>query len=200
MHVKRDTLGRSLTGVDIPILHITNHLNSGIVKKKNILITGRIHPGESNGSHVLKGFMEFICSNCEEAQALRNRINFLIVPMINPDGVIMGNSRTSGSGKDLNREYLTSKRELYPEVVLIKNLAYKLQKNDGIFLFLDFHGHSRKKNTFFYGPGYSLAEIEYYKSRALAKLIEKNNPNFRYHSCSFMISEEKKKTARAVLF
>ena len=30
--------------------------------------------------------------------------------MINPDGVIMGNSRTSASGKDLNREYLTNKK------------------------------------------------------------------------------------------
>lgn len=34
--------------------------------------------------------------------------------MANPDGVIMGNSRSSASGKDLNREYLNSKKELYP--------------------------------------------------------------------------------------
>lgn len=35
--------------------------------------------------------------------SLRNKINFIIVPMSNPDGVIMGNSRSSASGKDLNR-------------------------------------------------------------------------------------------------
>ena len=53
--VKEHTFGRSLTGIDIPILHITDH--SSRKKKKNILITGRIHPAESNSSYVLKGFL-----------------------------------------------------------------------------------------------------------------------------------------------
>lgn len=67
-------------------------------------------------------------------------------------------------------------------------------------MFFDFHGHSRKKNTFFYGPAYSLSEPDYYKSRALAKMVEKVNPSFRYYSCSFLLSEHKKGTARAVMF
>jgi hypothetical protein len=41
--VQKNTLGRSLTGTDIPILHITNHELEG--PKKNILIIGRAHPG-----------------------------------------------------------------------------------------------------------------------------------------------------------
>ncbi len=41
--VKINSLGRSLTGANIPILHITNHQNR--VKKRNVLITGRVHPG-----------------------------------------------------------------------------------------------------------------------------------------------------------
>jgi murein tripeptide amidase MpaA len=41
--VKKDNIGCSLSGVDIPILHITNHQVE--TDKKNILITGRIHPG-----------------------------------------------------------------------------------------------------------------------------------------------------------
>lgn len=77
--------------------------------------------------------------------------------MVNPDGVIMGNSRTSAAGKDLNREFKSHKFELYPEVYLIKTLAMKLKKKFGIYMSLDFHGHSRKKNTFFYGPPYTLS-------------------------------------------
>lgn len=38
-------------------------------------------------------------------------------------------------------------------------------------MFFDFHGHSRKKNTFFYGPAYSITEADYYKSRAFAKMV-----------------------------
>ena len=33
----------------------------------------------------------------------KNRILTVIVPMLNPDGVILGNSRCGASGKDLNR-------------------------------------------------------------------------------------------------
>jgi murein tripeptide amidase MpaA len=34
---------------------------------------------------------------------LRERGNIFVVPMLNPDGVVLGNSRTSAAGKDLNR-------------------------------------------------------------------------------------------------
>ena len=52
---------------------------------------------------MLNGFIDFLISNSQEAEELRERSNFFIVPMLNPDGVIMGNSRVSGAGKDLNR-------------------------------------------------------------------------------------------------
>lgn len=74
----------------------------------------------------------------------------------------------------------------------------RLQRRYGLLLFLDFHGHSRRKNTFFYGPAYPISHREYYKCRALPKIIEKLNPCFRFYSCSFMISESKRTTARAV--
>jgi murein tripeptide amidase MpaA len=34
--------------------------------------------------------------------------------MLNPDGVILGNSRTGSSGKDLNREFKTLNQALFP--------------------------------------------------------------------------------------
>lgn len=120
--------------------------------------------------------------------------------MVNPDGVIIGNSRTSASGKDLNREYINPDEFLHPEICLVKEITKKIHEDYQITLFLDFHGHSRKKNTFFYGPVYSIAEPNYYKCRILPKLIEKISNPFRYHSCSFSIIEDKKKTARASMF
>ena len=38
-------------------------------------------------------------------QSLRNHFIFKLVPMLNPDGVIVGNYRTSLTGVDLNRVY-----------------------------------------------------------------------------------------------
>lgn len=74
--------------------------------KKVVIITGRVHPGESNGSYMMQGFLKFLVSNDERAVELRKRIILKIVPMINPDGVIVGNYRTSLSGNDLNRQFL----------------------------------------------------------------------------------------------
>lgn len=55
-----------------------------------IVLTGRVHPGESNASWVMKGTLEFLCSSDPVARSLREAFIFKIVPMLNPDGVING--------------------------------------------------------------------------------------------------------------
>uniref|UniRef100_A0A3B5ACI9 tubulin-glutamate carboxypeptidase n=1 Tax=Stegastes partitus TaxID=144197 RepID=A0A3B5ACI9_9TELE len=52
-----------------------------------IVLTGRVHPGESNASWVMKGTLEFLCSSDLVAQSLREAFVFKIIPMLNPDGV-----------------------------------------------------------------------------------------------------------------
>ena len=41
---------------------------------------------------------------------------FKFVPMLNPDGVILGNYRTSLSGTDLNRQWQAATSRVYPEI------------------------------------------------------------------------------------
>jgi murein tripeptide amidase MpaA len=60
-------------------------------KRKGIMLTARVHPGESNSSWIMKGILDFLTSDCTEAKILRNNFVFKIVPMLNPDGVINGN-------------------------------------------------------------------------------------------------------------
>jgi len=45
---------------------------------------------------------------------LRKNSIFYIIPMLNPDGVFLGNSRTSLAGVDLNRRWC--KESLVPEI------------------------------------------------------------------------------------
>lgn len=47
--------------------------------------------------------------------------------MINPDGVVAGNYRTSFSGRDLNRKFNEIGKFLYPEINGLVNLAKKLK-------------------------------------------------------------------------
>lgn len=53
----------------------------------------------------MEGFLEFIVSNDIQASYLRELFVFKVVPMLNPDGVIVGNYRTSLGGVDLNRQW-----------------------------------------------------------------------------------------------
>lgn len=61
-------------------------------------MTARTHPGETYGSWMMDGFLKFITSNDPIAINLRKIIVFKIIPMINPDGVIIGNYRSCISG------------------------------------------------------------------------------------------------------
>jgi len=64
--------------------------------KEVILISSRIHPGETVASYMVKGFIEALSQqgNPEIEEFLKTTI-VKIIPMINPDGVVFGNFRTS---------------------------------------------------------------------------------------------------------
>ena len=51
----------------------------------------------------MEGVIDFLMSMDGDACKLRDKYVFKIVPMLNPDGVITGNYRSSLGGYDLNR-------------------------------------------------------------------------------------------------
>ena len=60
-------------------------------------------------------------------QTLRNNFVFKVVPMMNPDGVIVGNYRCSLAGRDLNRNYRTKLKDAYPTVWHTKAMVKRLE-------------------------------------------------------------------------
>ena len=122
---------------------------------------------------MMEGFIKFICGNSKEAQNLRKKVIFKIIPMLNPDGVVLGNYRTGLSGKDFNREFLSPDPKIFPEVHAIKKLVSENKEvfKDNLQLFLDFHGHSVKKNVFAYGPEYPIIHKYYYECRMFPKIV-----------------------------
>ena len=80
-----------MSGVPIPLLTITDF--SKKKSKKTILINGRMHPGETHASWVIHSIIRFLCSTDIKAKELRERCIFKIVPILNVDGVIIGNYR-----------------------------------------------------------------------------------------------------------
>ena len=129
--------------------------------------------------------------------------------MINPDGVVAGNYRTSFIGKDLNRLFLPddptdpkySKIDelLKPEIQAIQNLIINSKKETakGILAFIDVHHHSKKFGSFMYGPHHPISNAKYQEVRVLPKLISMIAPDiFRYQSCRFAKEDYKENCAR----
>jgi murein tripeptide amidase MpaA len=98
---------------------------------------------------MLDGLINYLLSS--EAEILRKNFVIRIVPMLNPDGVIYGNYRCSLLGVDLNRVWDRPNRLLHSSIFYSKKLIKHMNWERKVILYCDFHGHSRKKNTFFYG-------------------------------------------------
>ena len=59
----------------------------------------------TNNLQVMRGVLEFLTGSSSAAHQLRISFGFLLFPMLNPDGVVLGNYRCSTAGVDLNRCY-----------------------------------------------------------------------------------------------
>lgn len=90
-------------------------------------------------------------SSSKEANSLRQKFVFKVIPMLNPDGVINGNYRTNLSGNDLNRRWHAPEPSLHPTIYHAKELIKRIKRVRPVAMVLDLHGHSRKQGIFTYG-------------------------------------------------
>jgi hypothetical protein len=74
---------------------------------------------------------------------------------------------------------------MYPTISEFKLL---LEESKNLFAFLDFHGHSVKKNVFTYGPEFPIFSNDFLKCRLLPKLLSQKTQMFRYWSSIFRVS------------
>ena len=90
-----------------------------------------------------------LCRNHPQAEKIREQFIIKIVPMLNPDGVINGSYRCSLSGSDLNREWKNPCKNTHPQIYHLKRAIVEGEYKK--LLFIDIHGHSKKKASFMYG-------------------------------------------------
>ena len=146
---------------------------------------------------MMYGVLDFLTSEDPDANVLRDRYIFKVVPMLNPDGVINGNYRCSLVGADLNRRWKNPQVALHPIIYQFKRVIKNTAANYDIDLICDLHGHSRKKNIFIYGCNIK-------KSPQICKLfpfvLSKISPVFSYNYSRFGVQKSKESTLRVSLF
>ena len=173
-------------------------------KKKGIVLTSRVHPGEIAGSYLLKGAVEFLLSDAPEAVFLRTHCVIKVIPMLNPDGVRYGNSRCSLLGVDLNRRWRNPNKHMHPTIYHTKRMMQVFSEQHEIALFCDFHGHSYQRNAFLYGCSQSFFQLSDRKANIISKMIplllNERNTNLAWNQCSFSHDRTKESTARLVVY
>lgn len=151
-YMKRQPFCSTRGGNLCELITITDFQNlEGVAERPVVVLSSRVHPGEVNASWVTKGIIQYLTSEAKEAQILRRRLVFKIVPILNPDGVIHGNYRCNLSGVDLNRHWENPSAVKHPTTYAFKTYMHELAKQRPILLYTDFHGHSTMKNFCLYG-------------------------------------------------
>ena len=94
--MRRRVLCQTIAGNNCDLLVITSFQSDlEVIKaRKGICISSRVHPGETGASWMMKGIIDYLTGPSLNAKILRDNFVFKVVPMLNPDGVIIGNYRT----------------------------------------------------------------------------------------------------------
>jgi hypothetical protein len=149
----KTVLGSSYDGRDLDLLTITNTAIP-VGDKKVIYSISRQHAAETAGSHLLEGLIEFLISDDEYAAGFRDNYVWYIVPMVNPDGVYVGNSRATFLGNDANRDWHPSNTDSV-EINTVRTHLESINTADGVDMFIDWHSQMNDDGdwqNFIYAP------------------------------------------------
>ncbi|XP_065492981.1 cytosolic carboxypeptidase 2 [Caloenas nicobarica] len=193
-------LCRSLAGNTVYLLTISSP--AGAAGKRAVVLSARVHPGESGSSWAMRGLLDFLLGADADARLLRQLFVFMVVPMLNPDGVVVGNSRCSLAGRDPNRAYGTARGGSFPGVWHLRAMVERVLAEREVVLYCDFHGHSRKNNIFMYGcDGGGAGSRSRLRQRIFPLMLSKNAPDkFSFPSCKFKVQKSKAGTGRVVMW
>lgn len=70
-----------------------------------IVLLGRQHPAETPGALAMREFVDIVLADTPLARQFRERFMLVMIPLLNPDGVVNGHARHNSGGTDLNRDW-----------------------------------------------------------------------------------------------
>jgi hypothetical protein len=164
-----------------------------------VLVSARVHPGETPASHVLDGLLAFLVRTDDpRAAALRERFVFKLIPMLNPDGVFRGHYRTDTRGVNLNRVYLEASAAEHPSIHACCAVVQQLHERGALHLFVDCHAHAGKRGCFLYGNlGSSFDELT--RAGLFAKLVSLNTLWLDFAACQWFDSQRMQGSIRRIM-
>ncbi|KAI5708659.1 hypothetical protein M8J76_000480 [Diaphorina citri] len=92
VHFRAEPLCDTLNHNQVPVITVTasDNINNRIEDRELIVLTSRVHPGESNASWLLDGLLSYLTGDALSAAKIRCKYVTKIVPMLNVEGVVNG--------------------------------------------------------------------------------------------------------------
>uniref|UniRef100_A0A1B0CAC9 Peptidase M14 domain-containing protein n=1 Tax=Lutzomyia longipalpis TaxID=7200 RepID=A0A1B0CAC9_LUTLO len=198
---QRTTVCHSLQNRKLELLTIDHVEKPDKVDSKNklrvIFILARIHSGEPPASFVAQGLIEFLIGNHPIAQILRTNFIFKILPMVNPDGVFLGNNRCNLIGQDMNRTWHVATEFSHPTLWAIKKLFREYDQSDCYQLdfVIDLHAHANLLGSFMYGNTYEDV-YRYERHLVFPKILSTNAGDWIPENMMFNADDKKTGSVR----
>ena len=164
-YVKIDSIGLSVQGRPLWQLTISSDPNN-VTGKRTVHVHARTHPQETEGFYVTDEMIKILLSESDFAQTMRTNCVFYIIPMYNPDGVVLGYPRKNANNVDLEANWNTFPHQ--PEVAALKARFIQLMASPNpIEVMLNMHSSSLCTRYFVYhhengtSPAYALMEQDF---------------------------------------
>lgn len=133
-----------------------------------VVLLGRAHPPEVSGAVAMESFVERIAETMTASEPDFSQFQFLIVPLLNPDGVARGHWRANLGGTDLNRDWGIFTQ---PETRGVKAWLDALPVGVAPIAMIDFH--STDRNLFYVqGPADTDEQQEQFLTEWLVPLSD----------------------------
>jgi hypothetical protein len=131
--LKREVLCQSRKGDEVPYYRLGSIEQE---PKMRMLITARSHACEMMASYALEGIIQAVLADSPEGSWLREKVEFLVVPFVDWDGVKAGDQGKNRRPRDHNRDYDES--SAHPETRALQPLVSQWSRGK-LKMSLDMH-------------------------------------------------------------
>jgi len=173
----KENYGKSLEGRELEA-YLFAEKDISQNQKPNIVVTSGFHPMEGD-TLATEALMEFL--GTEEGTDLLNRFNFIIIPVVNPDGFAHGFNGCNAKGINLYWDFREKDKKNAPEAFYLWAFLNKIPPS----VYIDFHAYTfqlhRKKASSYIKPTYLYRGTEV---RDVVEFI--NRELISYHDGHFM--------------
>ena len=88
--------------------------------KQRVWVHAAVHPSETTASFTAEGLVGWLTGGSDEARTLLDHTIFNVVTMTNPDGVALGNYRTTSSSVNLEVQWGSPYTSTVPEIAALR--------------------------------------------------------------------------------